>query len=295
MNSRIPQNIEKTHQLFGLEQDLEEDLIGNLENKDPIVPTESEDIEEDNNTTANSRSTSPSIPLISSNLYEEDLILLSRFPGLKDIPVNTTRIRLYDSKKAVNEIQCNEIANERILVITNINNEPTTYKKAIIAKDSKEWLIAMEVEISELESQESWDLVDLPEGKKALGGRWVYLKKPDGRYKARWVIQGFNQILGIDYLDTFSTTCRPESYRLVLILAIKLGWVFLQYDVKNAFVHADIDQIIYTIQPIGFEKDPNKVCLLRKAIYGLKQLLLLWYKYLKTALYKVGFTVYEKD
>ena len=109
-----------------------------------------------------------------------------------------------------------------------------------------------------------------------LGGRWVYTTKTDSkgnilRYKARWVAQGFNQVLGIDYLETFSSTVRPETYRLFLALALQKGWVIKQYDVKTAFIHADIDTEVYIIQPIGFEKGHQKVCKLKKALYGLKQ------------------------
>ena len=43
------------------------------------------------------------------------------------------------------------------------------------------------------------------------------------KYKARWVVQGYSQVLGIDYLETFSTTYRPEVYRLILILSVYLN------------------------------------------------------------------------
>ena len=62
----------------------------------------------------------------------------------------------------------------------------------------------------------------------------------------------------------------------------------LQYNVKNAFVYADVDKEIYVIQPIGFEKG-SKVCKLNKALYRLKQSPRLWYKHLKNILLKLGF------
>ena len=66
-------------------------------------------------------------------------------------------------------------------------------------------------EFNSLNSSTTWKLVNLLKGRVALGGRWVYKKKYNNsgkiiRYKARWVVQGYNQILGIDYLETFSTT-----------------------------------------------------------------------------------------
>ena len=83
----------------------------------------------------------------------------------------------------------------------------------------------MAAEVAELENQGTWSLEELPTGFIALGGRWVYTKKQNNllnktKYKARWVAQGFNQVLGIDYIDTFSTTCRPETYRMVIIIAL---------------------------------------------------------------------------
>ena len=75
-------------------------------------------------------------------------------------------------------------------MITNINNELATYLKAIKSPDAEHWLKAMKVELAELEAQKTWDLVDLPEGRIALRGRWVYKIKTDSmnqivKYKAR--------------------------------------------------------------------------------------------------------------
>jgi hypothetical protein len=180
----------------------------------------------------------------------------------------------------------------------------------------------MDNEIKELESQNTWEIINLPLNKTPLRGKWVYKIKRDNngqiiKYKARWVIKGFSQILGIDYLDTFSTTCRPETYRLIFIISITNNWVLEQYDVKNAFVHANIDTEIYTELPTGYyinninnngyytnninnngyytNNINNKVCKLNKAIYGLKQSPRLWYKHLTTILSKLSFIIFPYD
>ena len=158
----------------------------------------------------------------------------------------------------------------------------------------------MREEIEELERQGIWELVDLPHNRQALGGRWVYKKKINNtndtiKYKSRWVVQGFNQVEFLDYMETFSTVCRPETYRIAFVLTISNGWLILQYDVKNAFVHADIDEEIYVQLPTGFYNNNNKVCRLRKALYGLKQSLRLWYKYLSKILNKLGYAVFNCD
>lgn len=85
---------------------------------------------------------------------------------------------------------------------------------------------------------------------------------------------------------------------MLLIIAINKGWHIIQYDVKNAFVHANIDADIYTILPIGLYDDPkykNKCCRLKKALYGLKQSPRLWNQYLKKHLKTLGFEVLPYD
>lgn len=201
----------------------------------------------------------------------------------------------------------------------NINSEPHTYKEAIMSPQADEWHKAMKAEIDELESQNTWSITELPHDKIPLKGRWVYRIKTDlngniVKYKARWVVKGYKQVLGIDYEETFSTTCRPESYRIIFILAIHHQWHLKQYDVKNAFIHAKIDKEIYVEQPHGFLKsmsNPSKAssrqpagnatsnktmknakalyCKLHKALYGLKQSPRLWYEHLLSVLKYFGF------
>ena len=152
-------------------------------------------------------------------------------------------------------------------------------------------------ELRKLEKQNTWKLVDLPEGKEVLKGRWVYKKKLNNitntiKYKSRWVVQGYNQVKYLDYLETFSTIYRPETYRLVFIIAILKGQKILQYDVKNVFVHTDIDQEIYIIPPTGYY-NITKVYRLKKALYSLKQALRLWYKHLFTILYNLKYVKFN--
>ena len=187
---------------------------------------------------------------------------------------------------------------DELALMVNINNEPKTYKEAVASIQSKDWHKAMQAEVDELESQGTWDVTDLPSDKHPLKGRWVYKLKTDIngeiiKYKARWVVKGYNQVLGVDYLDTFSTTCRPESYRIVFVLAVHNSWHLNQYDVKNAFIHAKIDKEIYVEQPTGFEKPDargsKRYCKLNKALYGLKQSPRLWYEHLRGVLRHFGF------
>lgn len=70
--------------------------------------------------------------------------------------------------------------------------DPCTYNEA---KQSKEWVQAMDQELEALENNKTWHVTNLPPGKQAIGSKWAYRVKyhPDGsvdRYKARLVAKG---------------------------------------------------------------------------------------------------------
>jgi len=79
------------------------------------------------------------------------------------------------------------------------------------------------------------------------------------------------------------------------VIAISNKWPILQYNVKNAFMYADIDQEIYVQLPTSFYNNNNKVYRLCKALYSLKQALRLWYKHLLKILNKLGFVIFNYD
>ncbi|PKI55375.1 hypothetical protein CRG98_024226 [Punica granatum] len=115
----------------------------------------------------------------------------------------------------------------------------------------------MEDEMSALHANGTWDLVSLPPGKTVVGCRWVYTVKmsPNGRIdrlKARLVAKGYTQIPGLDYGDTFSPVAKVASVRLLLSLAAINHWSPHQLDIKNVFLHGDLEDEVYMEQPLGF-------------------------------------------
>ena len=111
------------------------------------------------------------------------------------------------------------------------------------------------------------------------------------RNKSRLVAQGYCQIEGVDFDETFAPVARLESIRLLLGIACKLNIRLYQMDVKSAFLNGLLQEEVYVAQPKGFEdpKYPNHVYKLKRALYGLKQATRTWYERLTHYLLESGF------
>eukprot|EP00253_Pinus_taeda_P027099 PITA_27099 len=154
----------------------------------------------------------------------------------------------------------------------------------------------MNEEIGAIEKSKTWELVDLPEGKDAIGVKWVYKTKSNAegkidRHKARLVVKGYKQQQGRDYDETFAPVARMETVRTVLSIAAQHKWKIYQMDVKSAFLNGVLKEEVYVEQPPGYEVDgqEHKFCKLKKALYGLKQALRAWYSRIDAYLIENGF------
>lgn len=161
------------------------------------------------------------------------------------------------------------------LVEPNCKYEPTSVSAVYKSADKENWLAAMREEMESHRSYQTWTLVDLPNGRKPISAKWVFKVKAAGteneRFKARWVAKGYAQIAGIDFDETFAPVVRHGSLRILFAVAIKRGFEIYQMDAITAFLQSDLDEDIYMCQPEGYSDGSDKVCLLKKAIYGLKQ------------------------
>ncbi|KAI5337174.1 hypothetical protein L3X38_016443 [Prunus dulcis] len=154
----------------------------------------------------------------------------------------------------------------------------------------------MREELQALDENCTWSIVKLPHGKKAVGCKWVYKTKfkSDGsleRHKARLVAKGFTQTFGVDYKETFAPVAKMNTVRVLLSVAVNNDWSLFQMDVKNAFLHGELEEEVYMSLPPGHpqEKQEGMVCKLHKAIYGLKQSPRAWYAKLSSVLESVKF------
>ena len=206
-------------------------------------------------------------------------------------PVHLNDYDLNNEKDVVNFVDYFYLLNIRV-----------SYDDAMKSDDSLKWKFAMVDEIKSLKLNGTYTLVDLPENCKLVGGKWVYNIKgdPDNpTCKVRYVAKGYSQTYGIDYFETFSSTTRMESIRVLMQLAVNYILFVHQMDVKSAYLPAPIDCDVYVAQPKGYEvlNENGKpvVFKLNKSLYGLKQSGRNWNNLLCSYLCDIEFTQSNVD
>jgi hypothetical protein len=128
-----------------------------------------------------------------------------------------------------------------------------------------------------MEKYKLWTMVDRQPSMRVVGGRWVLTRKIDGdtglpsKYKARWVAKGFSQIEGVDFHELFAAVAHKDTIRVFLAIVNHLDLECDQVDITAAFLNGDLDETIYLAPPEGSDIPADKVLLLRKSLYGLKQ------------------------
>ena len=135
----------------------------------------------------------------------------------------------------------------------------------------------MDIEINSLESNGTFEVAELPEDKRLVGRKWVYVIKDDDEkcvYKAQYVAKGYSQVQGIDYLETFSPTARMESVRMLIQLAVQNNWP--GYEITD-------------------KEGKTLVWKLKKSLYGLKQSGRNWHNVLHHHLKELNFVQSNVD
>ncbi|GJW76906.1 putative ribonuclease H-like domain-containing protein [Tanacetum coccineum] len=224
----------------------------------------------------------------------------SQILGDPNTPVQTRSSlkKITEAHALVSHIQAQQRSNHKdqqhcLFACFLSQSEPRKVSEAL---EDESWVEAMQEELLQFKLQQVWILVDLPNGAKVIGTKWVYRNKKDERgvvvrNKARLVAQGHRQEEGIDYDEVFAPVARIEAIRLFLAFASFMGFIVYQMDVKSAFLYGTIDEEVYVSQPPGFvdPDHPTKVYKVVKALYGLHQAPRAWYATLSTFLEKHGY------
>lgn len=171
---------------------------------------------------------------------------------------------------------------------------PKHYGEAMHSKDKVHWLKAIFDELKSVKDQGVFEFVaELPDGVKALTSVWVFKVKcgPDGtisRYKARITVNGKSQVYGINYSETFSPVAFATTIRLLLAIALTSQLQLRQYDIKGAFLYADLpeEERVYMRAPPGYGR--KGYWYLLKTLYGLRQSPRRFNEHLNGTLTKLG-------
>lgn len=181
-------------------------------------------------------------------------------------------------------------------------DDPRTFENSVRGVDGLKWIDAMNAEIENIESKGTWEEAELPEGRSAIGCKWVYKKKKDQegkviKYKARLVAKGYSQVPGIDYEETFAPVGRSTSLRMLLAISASEDFETGQADVEGAYLNGVLEEELYMEIPKGLTpKRTGCNCLkLSKSLYGLKQSGRTWWTELGEGLEEQGFDRTESD
>ena len=159
----------------------------------------------------------------------------------------------------------------------NSSNIPNTYQQARNSSEGEQWQSAINEELAKMDKYSVWTVVDRQPSMRVIGARWVFTRKIDGQtglpstYKACWVAKGFSQVEGLDFNELFASVAHKDSNRLFLSIVNHLDLECDQVDITAAFLNGDLEETIYLNPPEVSNIGQDKVLLLRKSLYGLKQ------------------------
>ena len=179
---------------------------------------------------------------------------------------------------------------------------PQSVQEALRSTHSKEWKAAMDVEMRVLQDMNTWEVIKRRPDMNVIGSKWVFAVKRNHKgkitsFKARLVAQGFKQIAGVDFDETYSPVMRRRCLRILVAVAVENDWEIHQVDVVAAYLNSPIDKPVYMEQPQQYEEKDRKIflCKLKKSLYGLKQSGRNWNGFLHETLLKIGLLQCESD
>jgi transposase InsO family protein len=193
---------------------------------------------------------------------------------------------------------------QRTIAILATRKVPRNHWEAMASEDSQLWTEAEREEKKSLRAKRVMRKVrrsKIPRGRRTITCKWAYdIKMKDGvieRYKARLVARGFLQRMGLDFSETFAPTPSLTSIRLIVALALKLGFKVHHQDVKTAFLIPPLpkEERVYIEPPPGFPSDSDFCYELMKCLYGLRQSAAKWNQHIDALLKSWNFEALHAD
>jgi len=187
-----------------------------------------------------------------------------------------------------------------------INDDPKNFREAMSSADSKRWCDAIRKELRSHHENKTWRLISDYKG-RLVGCTWAFRRKLDAdgnvsKYKARLCAQGFSQIEGEDFEESYAGTPRWNSLRFLLAYATQHRLALHQADVNCAYLAADLppNQRMYMRIPpgytLGYPHAPRHAALLLyKSLYGLRQAGYLWSAHFHSVMRAMGLVRMKAD
>ncbi|KAH9678975.1 retrovirus-related pol polyprotein from transposon RE1 [Citrus sinensis] len=180
-----------------------------------------------------------------------------------DVPITLRKgVRYYTSHPIGNFVTYNSLSPAYRAFITSFDS--VQILRAIYeALKHLGWQKAVHDEVTVLEKNRTWLIIDLPTRKRLVGCKWIFTTKHKvdesiERLKARLVAKGFTQSYGIDYQETFASVAKLNTIQVLLSLIANFNWSLHQLDIKNAFLNGDLEEEVYMEVPPGIESSHTK-------------------------------------
>ena len=135
-------------------------------------------------------------------------------------------------------------------LVTLAEDEPENYKEAMTSPNTEKWKSACTKEYNTLMGYHTWTLIERPPNTNIVGSRWMFQVKCDNhgqvnRYKAWLVAQGFSQVPGLDFNETYTPTIRLTTICFIIALACKYNLELRQINIKGAYLNGKLDEDVY--------------------------------------------------
>ena len=192
-----------------------------------------------------------------------------------------------NKKYVANPERLASLRSHKILGLAVAGTVPISFDDASNCEEADKWKLSMEAEYKALIDNDTWELVPRPIDKKVITVKWLYRIKEDGRYKSRLVARGFEA--DEDNLwSNYAPVVNTDTIRFIFSLIATYDMDFIQFDVSTAFLNGFISHDVYIEQPLGYNDNSDRVCKLKRGLYGLKESPQAWNKRFDDIIKKYG-------
>ena len=175
---------------------------------------------------------------------------------------------------------------------------PKNYDEALLTANKEDWQCAVLEEYQSLIDNDAYEEVEKCT-QKTIDSRWVFTVKTNEygvptKFKARLVAKGYNQIHGIDYIESYAPVSDKTTVRVFFTIAAKKKQKVYHIDIVTAFLNGDLKEEVFVVPPNPFRNE-GKIWKMKKALYGLKQAPKTWNDHFVDVLLKEDFTQSNVD